>query len=135
MLEGALPADELQDTKQAVLQHEVLRKERAHRSALGTSSGSTARRVGRLKAVPEYEAYTVRDLSQYLLAVRGCTLRRDGARFMRRQVFYPRSEPPFSTSLVWNEVTSERQAAMHCLTWAWASHTEATGEACPYVFE
>ena len=78
MLEGALPADELQDTKQAVLQHEVLRKERAHRSAFGTSSGSTARRVDRLKAVPEYEAYTVNDLSQCLLAVRGCTLGETG---------------------------------------------------------
>ena len=134
LLEGALPTDELKDTKEAVLEHERRRKG-PHTTAPDSSGSSKARRVGRLKAVPEYEEYTVKHLSQYLPAVAGCTMRRDGKRFMGWQVFYPRPSPPFSTSLVWNELTTERQAAMHCLMWAWRCHTEATGEECPFTFE
>lgn len=60
---------------------------------------------------------------------------RDGKRHMRWTASYPRTEPPFSKSCVWNEVITERDSVITILRWVWAEHGIARGEECPYDFE
>ena len=51
------------------------------------------------------------------------------------QVYYPTMAPPCSrTERYGPQGNSEAKALALCCEWAWAHHTEQTGEKCPYVF-
>lgn len=154
-LEGTMDEDALKALRKTVVDHEQRVRQTRMRSAAAakassapsSSSGRQTRAVARSsrghpvaehagprapreKQVENTQQYTEADLSPMLPQVPGCTLVRDGSLHMRWSVRYPNPSAPFSTSKVWDETTSERDAALLCLKWAWRCHAQLTGESC-----
>eukprot|EP00974_Lingulodinium_polyedra_P002627 246365-Lingulodinium_polyedra.AAC.1 len=84
--------------------------------------------------LPPGESWCSADIRPLLPPVAGCTILKDDVLHMRWKVKYPRPEPPYSTSRVWNAVTSERDSVLYCLKWAWEAHAQVTQEPCPFVW-
>ena len=71
------------------------------------------------------------DTAKQMLPLKA-TLTKDDTLHFRWKIAYPRLEPPYSKTAVWNGERSSRQALMECLKWAWDQHTHVTHEPCPY---
>lgn len=86
----------------------------------------------KLTGVPSWQCFTREQAQKFCPDVRGCRVDKDERLHFRWNVAYPCDSAPFFRTKVWHTSTSQRQALMHCLSWAWRQHFEHTGELCPY---
>ena len=92
-------------------------------------------RQSRVKYPPGKHDFSLEEARKFLPKdTKGCVLSRDDKLHMRWEISYPNKEPPYSTSAVWTEERSSRQALFMCLRWCWACHLQATDAVCPYDF-
>jgi hypothetical protein len=72
--------------------------------------------------------------TKLLPEVDGCSITIETLWHLRFKVNYPTWEPPFGTSMCFNDEdpTSKRIAMLFCLTWAWTHHERQEGVVCPY---
>ena len=157
MLAGVLDEDEMahlvkakSSYQQAVRQataksHSVFQRDVGHVGAASSSGGGSASsssgRAPKRKiehVVAEADEYDSESLKRYLPQCKGAHVTVDTLWHNRIVVSYPRASPPYSRSCVFGPKStnghSVQSAFVHCAKWAWESHFEITGEACPYEF-
>lgn len=132
-IDGILDKDEAAEVRGKLAK--VAAQASAAKASSSSSSSSTVpkgRQPTRLKNIPFSGEVSKEEATRLLPKVAGCNLTLDRKRHMRWVCSYPREQSPFSKSAVWNEERSSRDALLCVVRWAWNSHTEATGERCPW---
>lgn len=99
------------------------------------SNAEPPRREPTKVRVPEADAYAAADYKEYLPKAVGVSLTLDTLWHNRWVVTYRNKAPPTHHSCSFGARTgrSVHEALMTALRWTWQSHTEATGEECPYT--
>eukprot|EP00971_Amphidinium_carterae_P183075 3632845-Amphidinium_carterae.1 len=102
-------------------------------AAASSSANPVKRKPNQLSMSSMTEDITLSDAKAFMPKVKRCTLVKDTSLHYRWQVHYPCTSSPYSTSQVFS--VGMRKSLVYCLHWAWAKHTEATGELCPHNLE
>lgn len=111
----------------------------AGKKSPGGAGGVATRSARKEPAKPVQKQLTIEGVlsaeaaKEYLPDVPGCRIWKDTKLHMRWSVAYPKQDPPRSASKAIG-VLGDRQAMEYCLRWAWAEHTAATGQPCPWQF-
>ncbi len=88
--------------------------------------------------VDEAEEYSAKEFKKLLPAVKGVACTIDTKWHNRVIVAYPAVREPFSKGTPFGPASKEglsvQQAFNRCAAWAWAAHTERTGEEAPFDF-
>lgn len=106
------------------------------RGSKAASSAPNARPLGRkpLPAVPIGQTtYSVEVMNSYCPPVQGCKITLEDKWHSRYRVRCPKA-PPNQTSKCFGGAsgTTEHDAVVFCLTWAWNVHAQVTSQSCPY---
>jgi hypothetical protein len=86
------------------------------------------------KKCAEKDLLAVESARRLLPEIGGCTINIETEWHLRFKVAYPTWEPPYGTSMCYQEddKLGKKTAMLFCLTWAWTHHERQTGEICPY---
>lgn len=130
--EGILDNDDAAAIRKHVHTKEVQRAvEEGKRQALQKGP----RKPRKLTNVLAWASFTRDQAQQFCPPIKGCRVDKDERLHFRWKIAYPCDSAPFSCTKVWHASTSQRESLLHCLSWAWRKHAEATGEACSYKLE
>lgn len=115
-----------------------LRKDAVSKACQDLRQGSKPDRKVRAPTKPQPlqgDSWTQAEAKRFLPSAAGAAIVKDVVWHHRWVVKYPRPQPPYSTSMTFAKAGSERAALIHCLSWVWDLHTQATGQQCPWALD